>query len=387
MNVNNLRVGQIVKNYKVLCEILGQEIKAGKGRQLQLKEFERYFEYHKDGQKFIIDCIYDEPLQKIDKRSEGNNSKYKDDIAILILDLLAQSKTGQLFLSAGMLLRKLDMVNSNYTSGRRYIAKLSELTNVPEKNIYDFYNYTQSKLKRNLESALNDLRKKSLIQWSTEITVCYRNINMELNSLNEIKIQNVYKDKVYFDTELIHRKPTDQEVKLILKCERETLKELGMRDQQQVFISGLWSTFRNKVNLKLKTQGNIEYYYNSYEITYNHEDVLEELEEISKLKTKTELNNNIMLSLAELSLKRYEKATNKILSYSCEKMFGESTPEEPKSLFFLHSSNDYIEYNNKLIDTTIHMFAKDISEDLKLPISKEGKEIISDEEVVSDLPF
>lgn len=73
MKINELYKGQVIKNYRELCGILGQDIKAGKGKQLQLKDFERYFKYHKEGHKIIIDEIYDKPIQKVDKRSEGNN--------------------------------------------------------------------------------------------------------------------------------------------------------------------------------------------------------------------------------------------------------------------------------------------------------------------------
>lgn len=40
----NLHVGDIIKNYKVLCEMLQQPVKAGKSRTLQLKDFKRYFD-------------------------------------------------------------------------------------------------------------------------------------------------------------------------------------------------------------------------------------------------------------------------------------------------------------------------------------------------------
>ena len=64
----------VVKNYKVLCELLEQETKTGKSRQLQMKEFSRYFEWKKSGQKFIITDIYETPLEKVDNRKYGNNS-------------------------------------------------------------------------------------------------------------------------------------------------------------------------------------------------------------------------------------------------------------------------------------------------------------------------
>lgn len=63
-----LKVGQVFKNYKSICEWLGVEPSTGKSKQLHLKDFERYCLYHKEGQKFIIDEVFEEPHEKIDKR-------------------------------------------------------------------------------------------------------------------------------------------------------------------------------------------------------------------------------------------------------------------------------------------------------------------------------
>ena len=84
MRVENLHEGQIIKNYKELCDIL--EIKAKpssntNGRKAQHKEFDRYFSCNKQGHKYIITKIYENPKEKVDKRNKnsgGNNLKYKD---------------------------------------------------------------------------------------------------------------------------------------------------------------------------------------------------------------------------------------------------------------------------------------------------------------------
>lgn len=74
LNVSGLSIGMTVKNYKVLCRLLGQETTTGKAKQYQLKNFERYFAWEKAGQKFTIVDIYDTPLEKIDLRKLGNNT-------------------------------------------------------------------------------------------------------------------------------------------------------------------------------------------------------------------------------------------------------------------------------------------------------------------------
>ena len=70
MKIENLEIKQVVKNYKELCNILNEKVKGGKSKQLQLKDFERYFKYHKEGNKFIIDQIYNKPKKKINNRNK-----------------------------------------------------------------------------------------------------------------------------------------------------------------------------------------------------------------------------------------------------------------------------------------------------------------------------
>ena len=90
IDTSGLSVGMVVKNYKQLCEILKKETKTGNARKAQLKEFGRYFDWEKAGQKFIITDIYDTPLEKEDKRKFGNNSIYVRYIEVILLKYLSQ---------------------------------------------------------------------------------------------------------------------------------------------------------------------------------------------------------------------------------------------------------------------------------------------------------
>lgn len=75
--IQDMYVGQEFKNYKELCEFLGEKIKSGKGKQLQWKEWKRYFSFEKEGNKIIITEIFDEPKKKVDHRGGNNCKPYK----------------------------------------------------------------------------------------------------------------------------------------------------------------------------------------------------------------------------------------------------------------------------------------------------------------------
>ena len=64
--IKELKEGLIIKNYKVLCEeYLGVKPTKGNGRKYHFKELERYCEYHKEGQKIIIDNVYKDKKEKV----------------------------------------------------------------------------------------------------------------------------------------------------------------------------------------------------------------------------------------------------------------------------------------------------------------------------------
>lgn len=57
MKIEKLTIGLKVKNYKALCELLEEEIKEGNSKKAQLKQWEQYFTWHKEGNAFVIDSI------------------------------------------------------------------------------------------------------------------------------------------------------------------------------------------------------------------------------------------------------------------------------------------------------------------------------------------
>ena len=81
MEIKNLKEGQVIKNYKELCNILNEKIKGGSSKRCQLIDWKRYFDWHKDKNKFIIDKIYDTPKDKINNR-RWNNFKNFDNLKI-----------------------------------------------------------------------------------------------------------------------------------------------------------------------------------------------------------------------------------------------------------------------------------------------------------------
>ena len=58
MNISNLKIGMVIKNYKELCKVLEIEVKEGNSKKAQLKELEEVVTYHKKGNKFVYAKTY-----------------------------------------------------------------------------------------------------------------------------------------------------------------------------------------------------------------------------------------------------------------------------------------------------------------------------------------
>jgi hypothetical protein len=372
INLSKLSVGQIIKNYKVFCELLGEEAKSGsKGKQYQMKEWERYFNFTKSGQKFIMQEIYTEPKIKLENRGGNNRIKYMEIIEKLILDLLVQSKNnGHIFLSKNKLLRELMMVNINYAECKKRIPKLSQFMGIDEQNILEFYDSAGRTLMGNLESALNNLDRQSLIQWAKVKTVVFVNTKFETNRQKEVKHQgftvkdeydeDVNKYDVKRDSqETKPRKATEEETQLILKVEKEAMNHLGVKDKSEVIKIGKWERFQKYVKETLLDEANIAFYYNSYEIICNKEHIFIQwkiLERKEKNDCKETLNSNIADRINGNMNKRHDKAVDKV--------------ESPLGIFAdikskRRAKEEYLKHNEQLVDTLIKSDAKSINHEVR----------------------
>lgn len=85
--LDNIATGEVFKNYSALCTALDEPQKTGKSKQLQLLDWQRYFAYEKQGHKFIITEIFEEPKEKVKKQNTKYTSNNRINIQSMI-DLL-----------------------------------------------------------------------------------------------------------------------------------------------------------------------------------------------------------------------------------------------------------------------------------------------------------
>ena len=87
---------KIYKNYKELCKEFGwNPNNKGNYKKARLKELDTLCKWHKDGNKIVIDEIYNTPKDKEDNRvnNGGNNTSNYNEVDILLYNMLSSIKT------------------------------------------------------------------------------------------------------------------------------------------------------------------------------------------------------------------------------------------------------------------------------------------------------
>ena len=290
INTSNLKVGQVVKNYKELCALLEEEVKTGKSKQLQLDNLNRFFEWEKAGQKFIITDIYDTPLPKVDGRSSGNNSKYVKCIELLLLRYLLDKKDYTATLTKRNWWQILGMINNKYNQIERDKEKREELQkNNPILTSYEikhFYQRSNKKLQQILFSALNSLSSRKLIEYEIETVI----------------VKEDDKGKMRYEI------ATKYEKKAILKEERYILRYvMGYEKIIQVFCRFEQDKYYAKVNERLYELYKWQHYFKRIRIVYNQEYISDAINDIGSEIIREELNDKVVSALNNNAAYIYKK--------------------------------------------------------------------------------
>ena len=167
----HLKPGDTIKNYKQMCSLLGQQVCDGNSKIAQLKEWSRFFDYEKNGYKFIIREIYDVPNLK-----EGRcDSIYANHMNKCILNYLIQSENNTATLSKFDWYKVIGVINDRYKTISFFdLYKSSPILTI--NGINNFYTELNEKLWGVFRSSLRSLQDfHNMIKWSYEKTVVYQN--------------------------------------------------------------------------------------------------------------------------------------------------------------------------------------------------------------------
>lgn len=289
-NYKKLEVGQCFKNYGALQTFLGEPFKqGGKSRQLQLEDWQRYFDFSKEGHKYTITDVYENPTPKIDHRGEtSNRAIYSKHIEILILDMLQHTKSGNWTGNKNQLYTELGLVGKNYQkyhyieeSKRDLIMRFQEIT---QWELKQFYQRADNKLHSIVISALKSMADKSLIKLEEKIYIRPRyGLTYIADSADK---------------------------KAILRTENEVLEEMGYETKSQVFLAHKMDLFYSKVKENLDVLYDWVNHYRLIQIISNKDRNEIALTKVKKEFEKMCLNHKFHDYMNDNAEKEYQRMLN-----------------------------------------------------------------------------
>ncbi|PKM72149.1 MAG: hypothetical protein CVU91_10490 [Firmicutes bacterium HGW-Firmicutes-16] len=318
-----IEAGQVFKNYRLLCAELGEPIKEGDSKKAQLKEFHRFFDFERVGQKYLITEIFDNPLPKTDKRSLGNTAIYIKYIELITMQLLVKQKDYTYTTTRNNLYKSLGMVNQKF-SNQQYYRLLIENKSIKSFDINHFNQRVNQKLNVILFSALNNLKNRCLLNYYEEIIIV-ENGNM-------------------------HHKANDFEIKQIINVQKQVLNELGLLSLNHVFLKFKNDQFYSRVNELLYDKCGWLYTFKQYKIIYTKADIIIEIPITELQLQRLILNENVISVINQQAENNYEKNQikyEKEYENFIKDYIGFGEPLESDFKFFKYR-DDYIEIQKEL---------------------------------------
>lgn len=319
MNLNNLNNLELKSyKYKELVTILDEPIKTGRSKQLQLKDWGRYFDYTK-GEKatFIIKTIYTEPLPKMDNRanngqseaSHGNNTEgiYGKTIDKIIINYLQQTYnkgTYILYTTNSVLAEMVGIINYNYRVANNKKIKFKQYISTKEGKIsntamYNVFNKANEIKRKPIIASLERLQKQELLNYQLNYMIYFKNSSRCANII---------------------------ESEIILECEEKALEHMKITDRKKLMTNDkLKNEFYEIVN-KLSAQeiNDCDGIYQGFKIWIKQS--IEDIEQIENVEElRSELNKQIIRKVKDKMLANKMKIKKDIIP-----MWGIPNPNQPK---------------------------------------------------------
>lgn len=264
MKLDNLEAGMRVPNYRRLCDLLEEPIKDGNSKNAQLKEWERFFSYEKQGNAFLITEIF----ETVKPTSDGRMA-YAQFLEPLLLHYLWEHGG-----SAEHTFRKWSTA-LGMTSGRAYDEEEKSYWTAPNQFKPYLVNRVSyeiaTKTKAALMSTVGMLERKHIISSSV---------------------------KTYIVEELRHRVATPDEEHIITAVKERAREQLGLTSMFAVEMNpGNRKKFYDRVNQIFQTEYDWTSVYTLLYVSATENAPLDHYENIDKEAAQNNLRKEIQASI------------------------------------------------------------------------------------------
>lgn len=366
MKIENLKEGMILKNYKELCSVLGVEPKktGSNSYKSQLKEFERYFRFHKQGHKIIIDNLFKEANSKVDKRSNGNNNDLSKNLRYMILHLCYKNKLKnkvEIGYSKTFLYSYCGMINDNYKDTKGNKKAFAQYLNLEQLAIEECFEYTDNRMGQALRRALSVLT-------NTNKALGYRyGYNYVLSSIKPHSTADI-----------------DEET-IIRDVENKIMKQMNITRYDKIYSYGRWDEFKFKVINTLKEEyplyfKNLKYYYNVIVLNYKDESIkrtidgFEESFKLNAIDAKSNVNKYFSKSLDGTITRRHKK-------------YEVMTSEDLNEINIYRSSKGYVKEQKKAKNTIVKDDAKKVDFKALSTFDSDDENTMYEQLNINNIPF
>lgn len=235
------------KNYKELCQAMKWKPTGGDTKVKNLKILESICKYHKEGYKFIIEEIYDEPKPIEDNR--GNIGIFKPLLEEIIIHRLStEGKVVDNKLSWTITKRQLmnccGLCNENMSIVSYYCDMFGDYFDMNKEYLKELCDDFYVNNRQLMERTLTRLEKESKLL-------------IDRNRHNVIKNKN-------------HDLATKEEEKIIMDINEKILAELNCKTMQEIKFKNLFSKYIKLVSKEMEdNKYGIDSFYSVYVITPN----------------------------------------------------------------------------------------------------------------------
>jgi hypothetical protein len=383
MKIENLKEGMVFKNYKELCEALGEKTKSSNSKNKQLKNWSRYFEYEKNKTFYTIKKIYNVPRIATDDQHLEN---------FLLVNLVGSRKINDngkcvLFGAKSTYYNMLSLVNNSYKDYRFSPKSINRDFNINYETAIELCELINSTLSYKLESLLDRLERGRYILKEEIYMVCIDNPDYISNEEEE-EIFNIFKEELYlFDRDnikvpmYIHRPAKECEKKAHAKIHTKTLEQMGLESFSKVFAKKRTKEYNDLLRQNLHTELGIKHMYKCYRVYFHDKYLKGKVKKIYKQYSLTEeqiknevniINNSFREQLKLNSARRIERALTMLEEKKKNEEFIEWSYDKASTISNRTNEN-YLKDVDKFIKALIEINGIKALKDMSATILEDGE--------------
>lgn len=344
MNINNIREGMEIKNYRELCRILEIPQKTGRSKEIQINNIRNYIELKKEdkSRKYIIGKIKENALETSADIEQIKERSYTKLIELLLIAYMIGEKEFVCTYTYNQLINILCMANNinrlYQEGGYELFCKLIAYVNF---NTYrDFRQDSYGGIKKKIKYALESMSHRKLIRYKEVWHVCVLDANG---------------NKVY-------RQPTNNEIRCELKICQELLLKYQCSDINALDDKKVKNSYESERSKRLKEELGwlFEYYkielvkhieFPDYILDETKKMLYTEAEKINLQIKSEELNNAIVNMIHNTGMNNHNNAVKRLNEWYDNNGWGQKDVTMPKSLKSIsyRADEEYIDEWDKLV--------------------------------------